>query len=109
MQFINKENDIACLGDFINHFFQSFFKFAAVFGTGNKGRHIKRDYSFATQSFWNMAIDNTLRKPFGNRCFADSRFTDKDRVIFCPAAQNLNDPLNFCFPANDGINFIFLR
>ncbi|MNI94677.1 hypothetical protein D3C73_1528150 [compost metagenome] len=46
VQFIDKEDDIAGLTNFVHDFFQAVLKFAAVFRTGNDGAHIQRHHAF---------------------------------------------------------------
>ena len=77
MNFINEQQNLSVgFGDFIQYGFQSFFKFAAVFRTGNQRAHIERIESLILQRFRHITGDNTAGKPFNDSRFADARFTD---------------------------------
>ena len=76
MHFINNKNNITCLTNFIHNFFQTFFKFAAVFSTCNEKPHIKLNNFFTVKNIRNFRINNSYRKPFRNCSLSDPRLAD---------------------------------
>ena len=89
--------------DFIYHRFQSFFKFALVFGTCNQCAHIQRKDLFCFQIFGYIAAHNSLCKAFGNGGFSGSGFADEDWVVFGAPAQYLQHPSDFFITSYHGI------
>ena len=55
-----------------------------------------------------VARCNTLRKCFHDGRLADTRFTDKDRIIFPFSGQDPNDVSDLGISADDGINLAAL-
>src|SRR6202030_3093187 len=55
----------------------------------------------------NVAIGDALRETFDDGGFANARLTDEHRIIFCTAAQNLDDALDFTIAADQRIERTF--
>ena len=66
----------------VQHAFQAFFKFAAVFRTGNQCRQIQNQQAFVAQGFGHFAIDDALRQTFDDSSFTHARFADQHGVVF---------------------------
>ena len=86
MQLIDKQQHIAAVRHFLDHFFDAFLKLAAVFGTGNHARHIQCDHAFVLKHRWNGSEHDPLCQPFCDRRLADTRLTDQARIVLRPAA-----------------------
>ncbi len=95
--------------DFVDDALQPLFKLAAVHGAGHQRAHVQHHYPFTQQRVRRFAIDDTLGQPFYNGCFADTRLADQRRVIFGPAGQDLDDPLDFHLAPDHRIEFAGFR
>ena len=107
MKLINEKNDVLCFLYLLHYPLESFFKFTAVFCTCNHSRKIQLKNALWKQVYRNNTFFNSLSKTFNNGCLSDSRFTKKERIVFCTAAQNLNGALNFLVTTNYRIKFSF--
>ncbi|MNW59438.1 hypothetical protein D3C74_373540 [compost metagenome] len=103
VQLINEQHDIAGLTNFIHDFFETVFKLTAVFGSGYDRSHIQGHNAFITQRFRDFIVDNFLGQSFSNRCFTNPRFTDQHRIVFGPAAQDLDYTFDFLAAADNRI------
>ena len=75
---------------FRQHGLQPLFKVAAIAGTGQQRAHIEGEDRGAFQHGRHIAIDDALRKALGNGRLADTGFSDIERVILRPPAQDLD-------------------
>ena len=104
MDFVDENQGIAVVfRQIIQHAFQAFFKFAAVFCAGNQSRQIQNQKAFVAQGFGHFAIDNTLRQAFNNSGFTHTRLTNQHRVVFGAALQYLNRTADFVVTADNRV------
>ena len=61
-----------------------------------------------SSSCQHIAVDDALGQAFGNGRLADARCADEDRIVLGPAAEDLDDPADFLFPADDPVDFALL-
>src|SRR5262249_25753021 len=87
----------------------AFFKLTAVLRPGDHHRQVKHDNSLLSQDFRHVAGDDALSKAFDDRGLADARFAEQHRVVFLPAAENLDRSFDFSLAADDRIELILLR
>ena len=84
MHFIDKQNDAAVRRThFRKNRFKPLFKFTAIFSTGNQRAHVQRHKLFVAQALRHISIDNPQSQPFGDGCFAHTRFPDENRIVLC--------------------------
>ena len=96
MDLIDKKNDFPIRFSHFTHYsFQTFFKFALIFGPGNQSSHIQRENLFRFQIFRYVTPDDTMSKPLGNRRLTNTRFTNQNRVVFRTTTQDLKYTANF--------------
>ena len=101
---IDKEDDLTCRRhDFVNDTFESLFELALVFGTRNKGTHVKGVDLFLLQVLRYIASYNTVGKSFGDSRLTDTRFTDQNRVVLRTPRENLQHTTNLVISTDDGI------
>ena len=104
VHFINEQDDLA-FGRlyFIEHAFQTLFKFAAIFGASNQRPHVERHQGAVFQRVGHIAIGNAQRQTFGNCRFANAGFANQHWVILGPAGENLDVAANFLIATNNGV------
>ena len=103
VQLIHKEDRVARGAQLFEHLLQSLLELAAVLGTGNERAHVEGDDALVEQRCRNVALDDALREPFGNRRLANARLTDQRWVVLCATREHLNDALNLLFATNHWI------
>ena len=107
MDFIDKQNYLAFGAfDFAHHCLQALFEFAAVFGAGDEESQVELYQFFATQRFRHIAGSHAACEPFRDRCFADARFPDQDRIVLRATRQDLDDARDLGVAADDGIELV---
>ena len=103
VQLVKEEDDVAFPAYFIHHGLEPFFKLAAVLGARHHQSQVQRDDSLAAQEFRNVALGYFLGQPFHDGGLAHPSFTEQDGVVLVPAAQDLDDALNFGGTADHGV------
>ena len=106
VNFINEEDYFAfSFLDLLQDRLEPVLEFAAVFGPSHKSAHVKGYNLLVAQGFRNVPVDNTLGQSFDYGRFADTRFSDQNRVIFCASGKNLDNPADFIIPADYRVKF----
>ena len=108
MKFVDKEDDVLIAPDLIHDGLDAFFELAAIFGACDHEGEVEGDDFFIAQDFRHIAADDFLSQSFDDGGFANTSFTDEDGIVFGPAAEDLDDPLDFALPPDDWIHFAFL-
>ena len=110
MQLVNKHDNLAgtvCHG--LQHFLQALFKFTPVLGPGHQSSQVQSIQGFVLQTFRHVPGHDAAGQPFYNSGLAHARFPDEHRIVFLPAAQDLNGAADFIVTANDRIQFALPR
>src|SRR5207302_936535 len=100
VQLVDEDDGVLRLHQFLHDGLQSFFELAAVLGTGDDQREIESQNSLIGQERRNFAVGNTLGQTLYNCGLSDPRLADQNWIVLCPAAQNLDDPVDFSFAAD---------
>src|SRR5215831_6957044 len=85
---------------------QTFLKLTAIFGSGHYQGKVESKDSFVAKKWRNVSGDDALREAFDNCCLTYARFAYQHRVVLCPAAENLNNPLGFRLATDQRIQLI---
>ena len=109
MKLVDEQQNIFIIRHFFDDSFDALFELTAVFTSGYHSREVKNDNTLVTDGFRHDAKSDALCKAFGNRRFSDTWLSNEARVIFCPAAQDLNHTLNFLAAADNRVEFSFAR
>ena len=104
MQLINKEDNLTfALSNLIQNGFQSLLKFTTEFCACNQRTHIQREDGFILQAVGYILFHDTLCQTFCNGGFADTGFTNQNRVVFRLSGQNTDDVSDFIVTPNHRI------
>ena len=107
---VNKHNRAAFVfGHITEHALEALFELTPIFRTGQQGGEIERQHALFLKPLGYGAVDNPLRKPFDNRRFTDTGFTDQHRVIFGASLQDLDRPTNFIIAPDYGVELALAR
>jgi len=108
VQFVDKQDDLAGrAADLVHDALHPFLEFAAVLRAGDEAREIQGDHALVAQRVGDIALDDALRQPFGDRRLADARFADECGIILGTAGEDLNDALDLARAADDRIELVF--
>ena len=107
MDFIDEQDDIRVLRQLVQNRLDTFFKLAAIFGPCHDRCHIQADHTFVEQNTGDFALDDTQGQAFHDRRFADTRFTDQDRIVFLAATQYLRQAFDLLLSSDDRIETVF--
>src|SRR5258708_24460174 len=86
------------------HTLESLLELAAVFRARQNRTHIERVDMRGLKRLGNLAQMDLQRQPFGDGRFPHAWLTNIDRIIFAPAAKNLNRSLQFGSTSDQRIN-----
>ncbi len=91
VQLVDEDDRAAFVGgDVLEHRFQPFLEFAAIFGAGEQRRHVEREHALVLERLRHFAVDDALREPFDDRGLADARLADQHRIVLGPPLQDLD-------------------
>ena len=76
---------------------------AAKLRARNERREVEQVDLLVAQLIRHVALGDALGEALGDGRLADARLTDEAGVVLLAAVQDLHHPLNFFFPADDGI------
>ena len=110
VDFVDENQRVAVVfRQIVQHCFQAFFKFAAVFRARNQRRQIQHQQAFAAQAFGHFAVYDALRQAFHNRGFAHARLADEHGVVFGAPLQHLNGAADFVVAPDNGVELAVAR
>ena len=88
VQLVDEEDDLAVgVLDLGEHGLQPLLELAAVLRPGEERADVERPHTLALQSLRDVAGDDPLREPLGDRGLADAGLADQDGVVLRPTAQ----------------------
>ena len=105
MQFIHKQQDIAYLLHFLHNPFDPFLELTTIFCTCYHSGYIQSQDPFFLQMLRYGSCCYPCCQSFHDRGFSHTRFSDQARIIFAPAAQDLDHPLQFVTASDQRIQF----
>ncbi len=109
VQFVDEDDGVLALHQFLHDGLQSFFELAAVLGAGHDQREIEGKNALVGQKRGHIAIGDALRQAFDNGRFAHARFANQHGIIFRAAAQDLDHAFQFALAADQRIELAFER
>ena len=102
------EQDHAPFGgiDLLQHGLEPVLELPAVLRPGDQRAHVQRQHPLVLQPFRDVAGDDALGQPLRDRCLADARVADQDRVVFRPTRENLDHPPDHIVPADHRVELL---
>ena len=91
------------VGDLLEHRLQPLLELAAVLGPGDERAEVEPHDPLVPQAVGDVAADDPLGQPFGDRRLADARLADEDRVVLRPPAEHLDDAADLLVAADDRV------
>ena len=107
MKLIDEKNDLTfTLRNLIYDTFQPFLKLSTEFCTGNERAKVKGKKTFVCKRLRNISLGNTFCKAFNNCSLTYTRFSNENRIVLCPPAENLHHPSDFLVSADYRIELV---
>mmetsp|Transcript_9636 Transcript_9636/g.12553 ORF Transcript_9636/g.12553 Transcript_9636/m.12553 type:complete len:245 (-) Transcript_9636:801-1535(-) len=105
MHFVNEQNDFSItLLNFLQNSLETFFEFTTHTSTSHKCTKVESNQTaWWFEGIGDIPSNHTLCNTFRNRCLADTRISNEDRIILGSTRQDLNSPTNFVVSPNDRI------
>ena len=108
VEFVDEKDDVFGAADLVHDGFDALFELAAVFGSCDHEGEIEGDDLFVAEEFGDISAGDFLGEAFDDGGLADAGFSDEDGVIFCAAAEDLDDAFDFVGATDHGIDFALL-
>ena len=109
MQFVDEDDGVLALHQFLHDGLEPLLELAAVFGAGDDQGKIERQDALVGQKRRHVAVGNALRQAFDDGRLAHARLADQHGIVFRAAAENLDDAFDFAFAAHQRIELAFER
>ena len=100
---VDNEDDVARLADLLDQPLHAAFKLTAELGACHQCRKVQQIDLLLAQLERHIAGDDALGQSLSDGGLAHAGLTDEAGVVLLSAVQNLNDPLDLLFAANDGV------
>ena len=104
MHLVDEQDDIALRFHLVEKALDAAFKLAAELRSGNQRRQVEQMDFLFLEGERHVAVRNAEGKALRDGRLADARFADQARIVFRPAAENLNHARNFLFASDDCVN-----
>ena len=109
MQFINEDDGILRLHQFLHDGLQPLFKLPTIFRSRHDQREIQSQNALVSEERRYFAVSNALRQSFYNRGLSYTGLANEYRVVFRAPAENLNHAIHFAIAADQRIQLRLLR
>jgi hypothetical protein len=101
---VDEQNRVRVVLERLEHRFQALLEIAAILGAGEQGAHVQRVNIGFAEDFRHIAFDHLARQALGDGGLADAGLADQQRIVLAPAAQGLDDALQFLVAADQWID-----
>ena len=109
VQLVDEENDLAFrVLDLGEDGLEPLLELAAVLRPGQERADVERPDALALQALGDVAGDDPLREPLGDRGLADTGLADQDGVVLRPAREHLDHAADLLVAPDDGVELALL-
>jgi len=105
VQLVDEKDDIPGPADLVHDGFDPLLELAAILGPGHHEGKVEGDDFFAAEDLRDVPGNDFLGQALSDGGFSDSSFSDEHRIVFRPAAKDLDNPLNFGSSSDHRIEF----
>ncbi len=107
VQLVDEHDGVLALHQLLHDGLQPLFELSAVFCARNDQGEVQGENPLVCEERWNITIGDALRQALDDGRLAHAGLADQNRIVFGPAAQNLNDALDFVFTPDERIQRAF--
>ncbi|CAB4588315.1 unannotated protein [freshwater metagenome] len=109
VNFVDEDDDVAAIADFLGDLLEAFFEVTAVAASGDKAAEVERVDLFVLERLRNLALDDRLCEALDDGGLADAGLTDQNRVVLGATGKDLHDAFHFLLAPDDGVEFPVAR
>ena len=104
VQLVDEEDDLAGrVLDLREDCLEPLLELAAVLRPGEERADVERPHALALEPLGDVARDDALREPFGDRRLPHAGLADEHRVVLRAPRENLHDAADLLVAADDGV------
>ena len=103
VDFVNEQNGIRLVFKRFQDAFEPLLEISTVLCSSQQGAHVERVNHGVGKNFGHILLGNAPCQALGNGGLANPRLANQQRVVFAPATQNLDHPLDFVLATNQRI------
>ena len=107
VQLVDEQDDVAPGADLLEHLLEALLEIAPVAGPGHQGAQVQGVELLALDGLGHVAGDDLLGQPFDDGGLADAGLADENRIVFGAPGEDLHDPLDLAFAADDRVQLAF--
>ena len=101
---VDEQHDAALRrGHLVEHGFQPFLEFAAIFRPGDQRAEIEREELLVLEAFRHVFVDDAQRQALDDRRLADAGLADQHRIVLGAPRQHLDGAADFLVAADHRI------
>ena len=103
VQFIDKDDYLRSLTQFLEYTFDALLKLPAEHCTGNHAANIQGDDTLPSQGRWDIAFVDTTSQSFNDCRFTNSWLTNKYRIVLLATPKHGNHPAQFTLTSSSRV------
>ncbi len=103
MELVDEQHGVVGAPQLLDDLLESLLELAAVLGAGHEGADVEREDSLVQECLRDVPADDAMGQALRDGRLADTRLADERRVVLGPAAQDLDDALDFLLASDDRI------
>ncbi len=104
MDFVDEEDDIGLLFEFLDDGFESFFEVASVSGPCKERPKVELVYEGVGEGFGDLAFEDFEGESFDDGGFSDACFSDEQGIIFVSSHEDVDDAIDFVMSSDEGVD-----
>ena len=105
---VDEEDDVPGFFQFVHDGLHALFELAPVFGAGDHGGHVEHDDALIVQGAGHFLLMDAQGEALHDGGLSNTRLPDEDGVVLFAAAEDLGNPFDLAFAANDGVELVVL-
>ena len=103
MQFVDEDDGILRLHQFLHDGLEALFELAAVLGASDDERKVEGQDALVGEERRDFAVGDALRQSFDDGSFSDAGLANQHGIVLGAAAENLDDAIDFALAADQRI------
>ena len=103
VQLIDEEHRVVRVAELLDDLLEPLLELAAVLGAGDERADVERQDALVEQRLRDVAGHDPVGEALRDGRLADARLADQGRVVLRASREDLDDPLDLLFSADDGI------
>ena len=103
VELVDEEDRVVRVAELLDDLLEPLLELAAVLGAGDERADVEGQDALVEQRLGDIAGDDPVGQALRDRGLADAGLADQGRVVLGPSRQDLDDPLDLLFSADDGI------